>query len=143
MRRSILAASLSLCSACVSFPDAPPATVTPHFEGDTLISVDGAPLGLTAWRAPEPKAVLIAVHGMNDYAHAFAGLGGWLSQNEGITVYAYDQRGFGRSPDFGRWPGEETMIADLNAAIAAARAANPGAPLFVLGHSMGAAVVMT
>ncbi len=107
-----------------------------------LISIDGAPLGLTAWRAPEPKAALIAVHGMNDYAHAFAGLGGWLSQNEGITVYAYDQRGFGRSPDFGRWPGEETMIADLHAAVTAVRAAHPGVPLFVLGHSMGAAVVM-
>ncbi|MEQ8936099.1 MAG: alpha/beta fold hydrolase [Amphiplicatus sp.] len=143
VRLFILAACFLSLTACVSFPDAPPAIVTPHFSGETLISIDGAALGLTAWNAPGPKAVLVAVHGMNDYAHAFAGLGGWLSQHENIAVYAYDQRGFGRSPDFGRWPGEETMIADLSAAVAAAHAAHPGAPLFVLGHSMGAAVVMT
>lgn len=140
--RLVLAGCLLFCAACVSFPGAPPATATPHFAGDTLISIDGAALGLTAWRADAPKAVVIAVHGMNDYAHGFEGLGAWLSQNRDITVYAYDQRGFGRSPDFGRWPGEETMIADLRAGVSAARAAHPGVPLFVLGHSMGAAVVM-
>lgn len=143
VQRVILAKCLFFCSACVSFPDAPPATVTPHFSGDRLISIDGAALGLTAWSAETPKAVIVAVHGMNDYAHAFAGLGAWLSQNDNIAVYAYDQRGFGRSPDFGRWPGEETMIADLNAAVSAARAAHPDVPIFALGHSMGAAVVMT
>ncbi|MEE2690926.1 MAG: alpha/beta fold hydrolase [Pseudomonadota bacterium] len=136
--------ALAAFAACASFPDAPsPAAAPAHFEGEAFISYDGSALGLTVWRAAEPKAVLVAVHGMNDYAHAFAGLGAWLSENEGVTVYAYDQRGFGRSPGFGRWHGEEAMILDLRAAVAAARAAHPGVPLFVLGHSMGAATVMT
>lgn len=136
-----VAAAFAL-AGCASFPGAPVATTAPHFNGEALVAVDGAALGLTAWEAEAPKAVLVAVHGMNDYARAFVGLGEWLSAHEGVTVYAYDQRGFGRSPDFGRWPGRETLVADLEAAIAAARADHPGLPVYVAGHSMGAAVVM-
>lgn len=131
-----------LISSCVAFPPAPVASVSPRIDNGKLVSIDGAELGLDVWRAENPKAVIVAVHGMNDYGHHFKALGEYLSQNGGVTLFAYDQRGFGRSPDFGRWPGEGAMIADLNAAIAAARAENPGRPLYVLGHSMGAAVVM-
>lgn len=127
--------------ACVAFPPAPEATVAPRIGSGKLVSIDGAALGLDVWRAEKPKSVIVAVHGMNDYGHHFEALGEYLSQH-GVTLYAYDQRGFGRSPDFGRWPGEGAMVADLNAAIAAAHAENPGVPLYVLGHSMGAAVVM-
>lgn len=130
-----------LLGACVAFPPPPQATTAPRIENGKLVSIDGAALGLDAWRAERPKSVIVAVHGMNDYGHHFEALGEYLSPR-GVTLYAYDQRGFGRSPDFGRWAGEGAMIADLNAAIAAARAENPGVPLYVLGHSMGAAVVM-
>lgn len=139
-----LLAMLAMIAAqgCVSFPPAPTPSAAPRIDGDRLIVRDGAKLGLTVWRAKHPKAVILAVHGMNDYAHAFEGAAEYWSQHAEITVYAYDQRGFGRSPDFGRWPGAATLEADLIAAIAAVRADNPGKPLFVLGHSMGAAVVM-
>ena len=112
-------------------------------EGERLIASDGAALGLSFWPAREPKAVLMAVHGMNDYARHFADAARWLSAEAQVTVYAYDQRGFGRSPDFGRWPGEGALKSDLRGAVAAVRAAHPGLPVFVLGHSMGGAVVMT
>ncbi|MBY0422744.1 MAG: lysophospholipase, partial [Parvularculaceae bacterium] len=128
-------------AACASFPPAPRPTTTPAIVGDRLIAADGAALGLAAWTAPEPKAVVVAVHGMNDYSNAFRPLGEALKA-QGFAVYAYDQRGFGRSPGFGRWPGSATLKQDLRSAIAAARAAQPGRPLFVLGHSMGAAVVL-
>jgi alpha-beta hydrolase superfamily lysophospholipase len=129
-------------SACVSFPDAPPASVTPAFEKDVFVSIDGARLGLQRWETESPGAVIIALHGMNDYSHAFAGPAAWWAENAGITTYAIDQRGFGRSPEFGRWSGEETMIADLRGAVAAARRVHPDLPVYVLGHSMGAGVVM-
>lgn len=140
--RFALAALFACAAACVSFPPIPPARLVPHIEGDRLIAQDGAALGLQAWRAPEPKAAIVALHGMNDYGHAFEAAGEYWSREAGISLYAYDQRGFGRSPQFGRWPGEGALKADLRAAISAVRAENPGTPLFVLGHSMGAAVVM-
>lgn len=132
----------ALLSGCVSFPDAPAALVAPDVDDDAIVSIDGARLGLKVWKADSPKAVIIAVHGMNDYSHAFAGPGAWWAAEASVTTYAYDQRGFGRSPDFARWAGSETMIADLRAAVAAVRAEHPGLPLYVLGHSMGAATVI-
>lgn len=136
------AVALSLfLSGCATFPGAPPQTVTPRIETGRLIAGDGAALGLEVWRPDAPKAVIVAVHGMNDYAHSFRLAGEALSK-AGIAVYAYDQRGFGRSPGFGRWPGTPALIADLNAAIAAVRSAEPGLPMVVAGHSMGAAVVL-
>ena len=132
-----------LASACVSFPDAPEAIAPPVMAANVVQSVDGALLGLKRWEAERPRAVIIAVHGMNDYSNNFALPGAWWAENARITTYAYDQRGFGRSPGFGRWAGQETLVADLRAVVAATRATNPGVPVYVLGHSMGAAVVMT
>ena len=39
------------------------------------------------------QAVIVALHGMSDYSHAFAMPGAFWAK-AGITVYAYDQRGF-------------------------------------------------
>lgn len=136
------AAAFALLAGCVSFPPPPPARQAPEIVDGHLVVRDGAALGLTVWRARDPRAVIIAVHGMNDYAHAFEGLGEYLSNEAGVSLYAYDQRGFGRSPDFGHWLGTDAYIADLNDVIAAIRADNKGLPVYVLGHSMGAAVVM-
>jgi alpha-beta hydrolase superfamily lysophospholipase len=132
----------SLLAGCVSFPPPPPARVAPALAGDALIARDGARLGLSSWPAARPKAVVLAVHGMNDYAGHFKDAGRWLAADAGITVYAYDQRGFGRSPEFGRWPGLGALTGDLADAIAAIRARHGRMPLYVLGHSMGAAAVM-
>src|ERR1041385_3798971 len=61
----------------------------------------------------------------------------------GITTLAYDQRGLGMNANPGIWSGAETMRADLDDAIAAARTRYPGVPVFALGESMGGAVVLT
>jgi alpha-beta hydrolase superfamily lysophospholipase len=119
---------------------------TPRFEGDAFVTFDGARLGLTVWEPdgslfPEPWAVLVAVHGMSEYADAFH-LAGPYWASRGVKVYAYDQRGFGRSPGRGVWPGQELMAADVAAAVAAARAENPDAVVGVVGESMGGAVVL-
>ena len=136
------AAMLALLSACVSFPPAPTLVAPPVIIGNGLQSVDGAILGLRQWRAESPRAALLAVHGMNDYSHAFDSAATYWAQEAGFTVYGLDQRGFGRSPRFGRWLGAEIMKADIRAAVDALRAAHPDLPIFVLGHSMGAAAVM-
>lgn len=92
--------------------------------------------------AAEPDVVIIAVHGMNDYAGAFIDAAEWWSAN-GATVYAYDQRGFGRSPGWMIWPSHAVMRQDLETAVGVARARHPGAKVAVVGESMGAAVAVS
>ena len=128
--------------ACASFPDAPEATQEPVISDDALVSVDGARLGVSVWEAENPEAIIIALHGMNDYARSFALAGDWWAREAGITTYAIDQRGFGRSPEPGQWPGSETLTLDLRAAVDAVRERHPDMPIYVAGHSMGAGVVL-
>jgi alpha-beta hydrolase superfamily lysophospholipase len=92
--------------------------------------------------AVEPDVVIIAVHGMNDYAGAFRSAASWWS-TQGAAVYAYDQRGFGRSPGWMIWPQHELMRRDLSTAVSLARARHPAARIAVLGESMGGAVAIT
>jgi acylglycerol lipase len=119
-----------------------PATTAPTMTDDAVVAADGARLPLRRW-LPEgkAKAVILALHGFNDYSKAFAAPGAWFAAN-GIAVYAYDQRGFGRAPHRGYWAGTATMTADLRAAATVVKARNPDLPLYVLGESMGGAVAM-
>ena len=115
----------------------------PRFDAaaERFVSFDGAELGLTAWlpaNDEEPRAVIIGLHGMNDYANTFYLMGPWFAER-GVAVYAYDARGFGRSPRRGVWAGERLMIEDLRTAIIVARRAHPGAKIVVVGDSMGSA----
>ena len=117
--------------------------VTPRVTDDVLIARDGARLPLRRWDAQgRPRAVIVALHGMSDYSNAFDMPGRFWAQL-GITTIAYDQRGFGRNERAGFWAGAEVMRADLDDALAAARARYPGVPVFALGESMGGAVVLT
>jgi acylglycerol lipase len=60
---------------------------------------------------------------------------------QGIATFAYDQRGFGAAPNRGLWAGSAALSADLADAARALRARYPGVPLYLLGDSMGGAVV--
>lgn len=112
-------------------------------EANRMISFDGAPLGLTVWEADgDTEIVVVGVHGMNDYANAFHMAAPYWAQH-GVTTYAYDQRGFGRSVGRGDWPDEDLMREDLRVAVQLAREAYPEAILSVVGISMGGAMAMT
>jgi acylglycerol lipase len=152
MRRRNLLLSLpaSLAAACTPImqkPLAPGAAFSgPAFSGDRFTSFDGARLGLTTWKAEgeyadTPWAVIIGLHGMDDYANAFHMAGPWWA-GRGITTYAFDQRGFGRSPQRGVWAGEALMAEDLRTACALARKLHPRAIIAVAGESMGGAVAI-
>lgn len=141
---AVLFAALSL-AACtpmlVQTSGAPPIGFSgPRLESDAVVSFDGARLGLTTWEAKgEPWAVIVGVHGMNDYANAFHLAAPWWAEH-GVTTIAYDQRGFGRSPGRGIWAGDELMVEDLRTVAALARQAYPHALIAVAGESMGGAV---
>lgn len=150
-RRALLAAApwvlgTGALAGCVPLVQAPLPTLGgftgPRLEPDALVAHDGARLGLTTWAAErEPWAVIVGVHGMNDYAEAFT-LAAPIWAREGATTYAYDQRGFGRSPQRGVWGGAELMTEDLRTAVALARARHPNAVIAVVGESMGGSVAI-
>jgi alpha-beta hydrolase superfamily lysophospholipase len=118
----------------------------PRFDvaNNKFHSFDGAELGLSAWLPAdgvEPSAVIIGLHGMNDYGEAFYLAGPWFAER-GIATFAYDARGFGRSPSRGVWGGERLMTEDVRTAVRVARRAYPNAKIAVVGDSMGAATAI-
>lgn len=130
-----------LADVRASFDQSP--RVKPRLEAGRIVTFDGQKLGLTTWKAEggEPWAVIVAVHGMNDYANAFH-LAGAAWAKRGITTYAYDMRGFGRSPNRGKWGGQEAMAEDLRTVVALVRKQHPEAQVAVVGESTGAAVAI-
>lgn len=89
----------------------------------------------------DPKALIIAVHGFNDYSNFFASAGEFLS-TIGIGSYAFDQRGFGAAPNRGFWSGVPAYAHDLFEFSRLVREKHPSLPLYLLGESMGGAVVI-
>lgn len=140
----ILVTVLLLTGGCASRPHAlGPQRHVPELTAEALIVGDGTALPLRRWLpGTKPTAVILALHGFNDYSNAFAESGRiWAGQ--GIATFAYDQRGFGEAPGRGHWPGITALQADLLSGIAAIRSAYPDVPVFVLGESMGGAVAAT
>lgn len=141
-RRAFLAAlALSACAPARA-PMGPP-VVAPTLADDALIMPDGVRLPCYGWLpSSPPRAVVVGLHGMNEHARAFAeDAAGWFT-SEGVGLYAYDQRGFGGAPNRGIWAGHETMAADAAEAARLIRARHPGRPLFMMGESMGGAVLI-
>jgi acylglycerol lipase len=114
----------------------------PAITNNALIGTDGARLPLRRWLPRGAvKAVILALHGFNDYSNAFA-MPAALWAKSGIATYAYDQRGFGGAPLRGRWAGSAALAADAVTAMRLLRAMYPGRPIYLLGESMGGAVTI-
>jgi alpha-beta hydrolase superfamily lysophospholipase len=140
---SALALLLASCASPEPVPMIATGTVTPHLTDDAYIAIDGAQLPLRSWLPEgEPKAVVLAVHGINDYSHAFE-MPAKIWAQAGIATYAYDQRGFGAAPLRGRWVGTYQLDSDVATVSRLLRAKYPGVPLYLLGESMGGAVAIT
>lgn len=130
MRARIFAA-LGLAALVLGCAPAPPVQLA-----------DQTTLPRRTWVPEEPaRAVILAVHGFNDYSNAFTEFGEFAAEH-GIAVHAYDQRGFGANPAAGRWPGTRALIEDLELERARIAELHPDLPVYILGESMGAAVVV-
>jgi alpha-beta hydrolase superfamily lysophospholipase len=133
---------LVACSPVVIPQGAP--VQPPRLEESRYVAADGTSLPLAEWPTAdgmEPKAVILGLHGFGDYRNAFEKPAKVWSK-AGIVTYAYDQRGFGKSPTRGRWPGTETLVDDATAVAHLLRARYPELPIYVVGESMGGAVAL-
>ena len=119
-----------------------PENRAPVLNATFAVMADGYVLPLSVWKpAGDARAVVLALHGMNDYRHAFADVGVSLAAS-GIATYAYDQRGFGETEWRGIWAGAERMVLDMETTAALIRDRHPGVPLYLMGESMGGAVLL-
>jgi alpha-beta hydrolase superfamily lysophospholipase len=117
---------------------------------------DGIRLYLRRWETPAaadgnpPGAVLHIIHGMAEHSLRYERLARRLN-DEGIAVWAADQRGHGRTADAnmndpGRGgllghctdrDGFSRVTADIDIINRSIKTEYPGVPLFLLGHSWG------
>lgn len=109
-----------------------------------IAAADGTELATYVW-SPDgpPKAIVQIAHGMAEHAARYERFAGALTA-AGYVVYANDHRGHGATgplgPDHGYFAddrGFHTVVDDLHTITEAARAAHPGLPVFLFGHSMG------
>ncbi|GAA5838929.1 hypothetical protein JCM9279_003903 [Rhodotorula babjevae] len=94
----------------------------------------------------KPRAALLFVHGFIErverYDHVFP-----KYAEQGIAVFAYDQRGFGKTATYTpkhtqgvtSWP---EQFGDIDHFLEHTLGLFPGVPFFLYGHSMGGALVL-
>ncbi len=147
LRLKWCAAGLLLLGGCATpyvRPTAPD-ILPPALYHDRAVMADGYTLPLSVWRPPATvpiHAVILALHGLNDYRHAYAEIGPYLAVR-GIATYAYDLRGFGATDAPGVWHGGRRLAEDLRSMTVLLRAAYPGRPLYAMGESLGGAVMLS
>jgi acylglycerol lipase len=96
------------------------------------------------WHAPKPRAVLLVQHGWGDYAQRYVRQSSQLIPHlleRGISVYAIDMWGNGRSP--GRRGATDIGNAVEDHLAARRKLREQPLPVFVLGHSVGGLVTAT
>jgi alpha-beta hydrolase superfamily lysophospholipase len=99
-------------------------------DGTTLRTLHWAPVG-------DPWAVALVVHGLGEHAGRYETVAEALT-GAGIDMYGYDHRGFGGSAGFRAYVDSFSQFYDdLATRVDAARAARPGLPLVMYGHSLG------
>ena len=132
-----------LSAGCAPWHTPPgPALHAPSWNDEGITTPDGAHLPLRRWGPKgRPRGVVLALHGFNDYSTAFEAPAKSFAA-AGITTYAYDQRGFGLAPNKGTWSSVDGMADGLRVAARLVRDAHPDVPFYILGESMGAAVVL-
>jgi len=109
---------------------------------DTIQTPDGLILHYQWQSSPTPRGVILIVHGIGEHIGRYQTLEEWFCEQR-FTCYGFDQRGHGRST------GRRTHVADFSEYVADLRQITglvqerePGLPIFIYAHSMGAVVAL-
>jgi alpha-beta hydrolase superfamily lysophospholipase len=131
-------------SACAHTPnlDLRPEPAPPGEEVAAFDAHDGTKLWRRHWlpTAPE-KGILIIQHGLRDHSDNYDHLARRAAA-AGFSVWAMDLRGHARSagPRVAPDPWMDYVV-DFDQLVGIAVAAEPNQPVFIMGHSMGGAIV--
>jgi acylglycerol lipase len=111
------------------------------YREESLDGVGGLKIFTRTW-LPDgpPRGVIVLVHGFNSHSGYYL----WVAEEllaSGLAVYALDLRGRGKS-DGERYYVEKfsEYQSDVDMIVKRARAAHPGLPMFMLGHSAGGVI---
>jgi alpha-beta hydrolase superfamily lysophospholipase len=106
-------------------------------------AIDGFALQGFVWERADPRAVVVIAHGAAEHSLRYGRFARDLNA-AGYEVWSLDHRGHGRSPgpeglgDFGDG-GWDALVGDIGQFVELAKAAHPGLPVVLFGHSMGSA----
>ncbi|PEN14090.1 lysophospholipase [Longibacter salinarum] len=108
----------------------------------SLMTRDGLHLVTKHWTTTDPRGCVLLVHGYGEHSGRYGHVADAMN-DRGIEVYAYDQRGYGRSEGPRAYVDSfDDYVDDLELAIAHVRRRINDQPLYLFGHSMGGAVVL-
>ena len=101
-------------------------------DGVSLFSMDAPVVGA--------KGIVYIVHGIGEHIGRYTHVAQYLN-GRGYAVFGHDHRGHGRS-DGERvyFDSFDIPVRDLKARIDVVKAAHPGLPVFIYGHSMGSLI---
>lgn len=110
-------------------------------ETSTFRTPDGTDLFTRRWTPDGPvRAYVVLIHGVHEHSGRYAYVASALMR-DGIAVRALDLRGHGQSPgDRARVEAFTDYSRDVAAFLADALTETGGAPVFLMGHSMGGLV---
>ncbi|MBK5109471.1 MAG: lysophospholipase [Anaerolineales bacterium] len=108
------------------------------FQGDA-----GLELYYKSWHpADQPKAVIVILHGVAEHSDRYLNVVDNLVPL-GYAIYAYDQRGHGKSPgQRGYLESWDEYRSDLKHFLDLVHQQEPGLPVFMYGHSQGALIAL-
>lgn len=110
----------------------------------TLNSEDGLDLFVRRWQADgvAHQWTFVMVHGLGEHSGRYQHFAQWFTPL-GATIYAFDQRGHGKSGGMrGHTPSLKALLDDLDTVVQAAREMS-GGPLVLFGHSFGGLMAIT
>ncbi|REE05693.1 alpha/beta hydrolase [Marinoscillum furvescens] len=110
-------------------------------ESGHFLSQDGLKLFYRYWECESPRAILCIVHGLGEHSNRYHELAQQLA-NSGITTYAMDLRGHGKSEGKrGHARSIELLMSDIEELLKTARAEHTELPMYLHGQSMGGNLV--
>jgi alpha-beta hydrolase superfamily lysophospholipase len=115
--------------------------MTNRFEEDRFARFkgrQGAERTIHIWEPPQPRAVIVAIHGGLAHAGDYVTPALWFKR-QGIATVSFDMCGHEKQrrtdiPDF------DIFLDELELFLHWTKQHYPGLPLFIMGHSMGALI---